>query len=78
MENAIVEFVASLLGSFFGYLVFTRTNINFINVRLKSLEVQHEEKHRKLAELDKDIQKLYFGFDNLSGMIKTLLTKLQS
>lgn len=73
----MIEFVASLLGSFIGYLTFTRLKINNIEQRMNSIEKMQEAKRHKLEELDKDIQKLNFGFDNLAAMIKIVLTKLQ-
>lgn len=78
MENALVEFLASFLGSFVGYLAFTRVKLNYIEVRMQEIEVKQLTKQRKLEELDKDIQKLHFGFENLSAMIKIVLTKLQT
>lgn len=78
MEHAIIEFVASLFGSFLGYLAFTRTKLNYLESRMKDVERSQQSKQAKLEELDKDIQKLHFGFENLSAMIKVLLTRLQS
>lgn len=77
MENTIIEFIASLLGSFIGYLTFTRLKINAIEIRMDRIEKMQEAKRHKLDELDKDIQKLSFSFENLAAMIKIILTKLQ-
>lgn len=78
MENAIIEFLASLLGSFIGYLTFTRVKISAIESRMNRIEKMQEAKRTKLEELDKDIQKLNFGFDNLAAMIKVVISKLQT
>lgn len=74
----MIEFLASLLGSFIGYLTFTRVKINAIEMRMNRIEAMQEQKTKKLEELDKDIQKLNFGFENLAAMIKIVISKLQT